>query len=134
MAERAEDTSPPPPLEEAREWVGSRVDDAGGSRVGAVQAVYVDAGDGEPAWLIVKVGRFGNTTALPYAECAGAGGRVWVAREKGEIRAAPPVRADRSLIREEELALCAHYAIPAGRGRHAAVEKRPAKAVTSKPA
>jgi hypothetical protein len=133
MAEGAEAASPPP-LEEALSWVGSRADDAGGARIGAVQAVYVDAKDGKPAWLIVKLGRFGGVTALPYAECAGAGGRVWVAREKAEVRAAPAVRAGRSLIREEELDLCAHYSIPAGHGRHAAVEGRPAKAVTSKPA
>jgi hypothetical protein len=134
MPDREPGAAAPPPLEQALGWVGFRVDDAGGTRVGSVQSVYVDAGDGEPVWLLVRVGRFGKLTALPYAECADGAGRVWVAHERKTIRSAPAVGSGQPLTREDEVALCAHYLIGSERGRHAAIAKRPAKAVTSKPA
>ena len=123
----------PAPLKEALGWVGFRVDDLNGSRVGTVQSVYVDAADDEPVWLGVKVGRFGRVTALPYAECADGPGRIWVAQERKTIRAAPAIESGEPLLREQELELCAHYLIRQG-GRYADVEKRAAKAITSRPA
>ncbi len=134
MADREPGAAAPPPLEQALGWAGFRVDDAGGTRVGSVQSVYVDAGNEQPVWLVVKVGLFGKLTAVPYAQCADAAGRVWVAQERRTIRAAPGVVSGQPLTREDELALCAHYLIGSDRGRHAAIAKRPAEVVTSKPA
>jgi PRC-barrel domain len=133
MAEPSAAGSAPPPLGDALGWVGFRVDDLNGSRVGTVQSVYVDAASEKPVWLIVKVGRFGNVTALPYAECADGAARVWIAHERKTIRAAPAVESGEPLVREQELELCAHYLIRQG-GRYADVEKRAAKAITSRPA
>ena len=133
MAEPSGSGSPPPPLDEALGWIGFRVDDRDGSRVGAVQSIYVDAANEKPVWLLVKVCRFGRVTALPYAECADGGGRIWVAQERKTIRAAPAVDSGEPLTREHELELCAHYLIRQG-GRYADVEKRAAKAITSRPA
>jgi PRC-barrel domain protein len=133
MAERKADGGSPPPLKQALGWIGFRVDDLNGSRVGTVQSVYIDAADEEPVWLVVKVGRFGKLTALPYAECADGAGRVWVARERKTIRAAPAIESGEPLRREQELELCDHYLIR-NRGRQAEVEERAAKAITSRPA
>ena len=123
----------PAPLKEALGWVGFRVDDLNGSRVGTVQSVYVDAANEKPVWLVVKVGRFGKATALPYAECADGAGRIWVAQDRKTIRAAPAIDSGEPLLREQELELYAHYLIRS-HGRHADVEERAAKAVTSRPA
>jgi PRC-barrel domain protein len=133
MAEPKAAAGAPPPLKEALGWIGFRVDDLNGSRVGTVQSVYVDAADEEPVWLAVKVGRFGRVTVLPYTECADGPGRIWVAQERRTIRAAPAIESGEPLVREQEIELCAHYLIRSS-GRHADVEERAAKAITSRPA
>lgn len=134
MADPAATGSPPPPLKEALGWIGFRVDDMNGSRVARVEGIYVDAEDGEPVWVTVKVGRFGKVTVIPYAECADRPGRVWVAHGRKVVRGAPTVNAGQPLTREQEVALCEHYFIRSERGRHAELEQRPAEAVTAVPA
>jgi hypothetical protein len=133
MPEPSAAGSAPAPLKEALGWIGFRVDDRDGSRVGTVQSVYIDAANEAPVWLVVKVGRFGKATALPYAECADGAGRIWVAQGRKTIRAAPAINSGEPLLREQELELCAHYLIRS-HGRHADVEERAAKAITSRPA
>jgi PRC-barrel domain len=133
MAEPDARASAPPPLEEALGWLGLRVDDMNGSRLARVQAIYVDADGGEPVWVVVKLGRFGKVTAIPFAECADGPGRIWVAHERKMVRGAPAIHAGKPLTREVELELYDHYLIRPGRGRRAAVESRPEGAVTAEP-
>lgn len=123
-----------PPLEEALGWIGFRVDDVNGSHLARVQAIYVDGEDTKPVWVVVKLGRFGKATAVPYRECADGPGRIWVARDRGAVRSAPAVEPDRPLRREEERALCNHYLIRPDRGRHAQLLERDEDAVTARPA
>jgi hypothetical protein len=134
MAEPTATGSAPPPLKEALGWVGFRVDDMNGSRVARVTGIYVDTADGEPVWVIVKLGRFGKVTAVPYQESADGPGRIWVAHGRKVIRAAPPIESGRPLSREGEIALCEHYFIRPDRGRHAEIEERGAETLTAKPA
>ena len=130
----SDSTLPPPSLEEARRWVGNRVDDVDGSAIGQAQGLYIDAEGGGPSWLVVKQGRFGGTlTVVPARDCAGGAGRVWVAHERGAIRGAPVVDPTRPLLREHELTICAHYGIGDALGRAAEVAGRSAEAVTSSP-
>jgi hypothetical protein len=130
--------APPIPLpspEEARRWVGHAVDDVGGSAVGQVQGFFVDAGGGEPTWLIARQGRLrGTLVAVPLCDCAGGGGRVWVAHGVEVIRSAPVVDPTRPLLREHELTICAHYGIGERVGRAAEVFAQPADSITSQPA
>jgi hypothetical protein len=133
MTEEA--TAGRPSAAEARRWVGNRVDDAGGASVGQVQGFFVDAEDGEPSWLIAKLGHFrGPLVAIPIEDCAGGGGKVWVAHERDAIRRAPVVDPTRPLLREHELTISAHYGIGPELGRAAAVGSRTEGATTSKPA
>lgn len=134
MAEPTATGSAPPPLKEALGWVGFRVDDMNGSRVARVEAIYVDAEDDEPIWVVVKVGRFGKVTAIPYADCADGPGRIWVAHGRKTIRSAPALQPGHALIREDEIELCEHYWIRPDRGRHATVEARAQETVTAEPA
>jgi hypothetical protein len=132
MAEAPTGTSS---LAEVRGWVGHAVDDADGAAVGQVHGLFVDAGGGEPTWLIARQGRVrGTLVAIPLRDCAGAGGRVWVAHEAGAIRDAPVVDPSRPLLREHELTICAHYGIDERVGRAAEVVARPEGSVTSQPA
>ena len=134
MAEPVATGSAPAPLKEALGWIGFRVDDMNGARVARVEGIYVDAEDGEPAWVIVKVGRFGKLTALPYLECADGPGRIWIAHGRKVVRGAPAIQPGRGLTREQELDLCDHFLIRPDRGRHEVVDSRPEGAVTSEPA
>ena len=134
MAEPSATGSAPPPLKEALGWVGFRVDDMNGARVARVLGIHVDAADGEPVWVVVKLGRFGKVTAIPYGDCADGPGRIWVAHGRKVIRAAPPIEGGRPLPREREIALCEHYFIRPDRGRLAEIEPRGAETLTAKPA
>lgn len=134
MAEPTATGSVPAPLKEALGWIGFRVDDMNGARVARVEAIYVDAADGEPVWLVVKVGRFGKVTAIPYGECADGPGRIWIAHGRKVVRGAPAIQPGQPLTREDELELCDHYLIRPDRGRHEVVDERPEEAVTAVPA
>jgi hypothetical protein len=113
---------------------GFEVDDAGGSRVGTVHGVYLDAESGEQAWLIVALGRRrAKLIAVPVAECAAAAGRVWVAQDGETLRSAPGIDPTRPLLREHVLTICAHYGIGERVGRAAEVAGRFAGNVVSKP-
>lgn len=134
MAEPA--TSASPSLSEARDWIGHQVDDADGTGTGQVQGLFVDAGSGEPTWLIVKQGgRFGGSlVSIPLRDCAAAAGRVWVAHGRETIRSSPVVDPTRPLLREHELTISAHYGIGERVGRAAEVAGRAEGSITSKPA
>jgi hypothetical protein len=135
-----------PTVAEAVGWSGFDVDEAGAARVGRVDSIFVDAGSGEPAWLIVALGGQGakrvafgrrrrtKNVAIPLRDCAGAAGRVWTAHERDALRTAPAVDPTRPLLREHELTICAHYGIGEQAGRAAEVVGRPEGSVTSQPA
>lgn len=125
-----------PDLAEALSWNGAELDDAGGRSVGRVTSVYVDAGAGNPVWLVVAMGRRRRAKAVvvPLRECAAMPGRVWTAQDRGAMHGAPAVDPARPLLREHETAICAHYGIGEGAGRHAEVVGRPAGSITAQPA
>lgn len=127
-------TAAPPSLEEAKGWIGHRVDEIDGGEIGLVQGLFVDADNGSPSWLIVRQGRFkGTLVAVPIVDCAGGAGRVWTAHEREAIRSAPVVDPTRPLLRQHELTICAHYGQGGGVGRAAEVADRKEDAVTSRP-
>jgi hypothetical protein len=126
----------PPSLAEALAWRGFELDDAGGDAVGRVEGVYADAGDGGPVWLVVATGRRrrAKTVAVPLRECAAMPGRVWTAQDREVVLSAPAIDPSRPLLREHEIAICAHYGVGDRAGRHAEVAARPEAAITAQPA
>jgi hypothetical protein len=120
---------------EAMGWLGADVAEIGGAAVGQVQGLFVDAEDGEPAWLIARLGRRRRTrvVAVPFASCAGAPFGVWVAQEGDAIRSAPVVDPTRPLRREHELTICAHFGIGERVGRAAQVAGRDEGGITATP-
>ena len=98
-------------------WIGYRVDDVYGARVGTVQDVYVDNDSGVPCWLLTKMGRFSDAHALlPMQDAVAGAGQVWVPYEKDMIRRAPQVAPGMPITQEREAALCAHYGVMQSRG------------------
>ena len=125
----------PPGLAEVLGWRGFKLDDAGGAVVGRVEGIYVDSDVGIPVWLVVRIGRRrrAKTLVVPLRECAAMAGRVWAAQSGEKMRAAPAVDPTRPLLREHELAICAHYGIGERIGRHAEVAGRANGSVTAGP-
>ena len=113
---------------------GAHVDDVSGASAGRLDGVFADAESGEPAWLLVKLGLFGKAVPVPAQDCAAAAGRVWIPYSREDLRAAPSVDSRRPLTREQELEICAGYAIPRDFGRADEIASRPPEAVTAKPA
>ena len=131
MAEAA--TLPAP--EEVRSWVGAEVAALDGPGLGEAQGFYVDGSSGEPAWLIVRLGRWRATrlVAVPMRSCAGAPFGVWVGLDGELMKTAPTVDPARPLRREHELTICAHFGIGEGVGRAAEVAGRPEGEATAAP-
>jgi hypothetical protein len=125
-----------PSAAEARAWIGAEVKDLEGVAVGEVHGFYLDQPSGEPAWLIVRIGRrrSARLVAVPLRDCAGAPFGAWVAQEGERLRRAPVVDPTRPLRREHELTICAHYGTSESVGRAAEVAGRLAEAVTAEPA
>jgi len=120
---------------EAMGWLGARVAELSGASIGEVQGFYLDAGSGEPAWLIARLGRRrrARVVAVPFDNCAGAPFGVWVAQEADAVRSAPVVDPTRPLRREHELTICAHFGIGEKVGRAAAVARRDEGEITATP-
>jgi hypothetical protein len=119
---------------EALGWAGAKLDELSGGAVGRVEGVLVDAIGGDPKWLLVRMGRFGHHTALPFSHAVGGIGRVWAPYDRDMIRRAPRVDAGRPLTRERELELCDFYGIGEDAGRRSEIAERPEGAVTAEPA
>jgi len=124
-----------PTSAEAMGWLGAELAELGGSALGQVQGLFVDAEGGEPAWLIARLGRRrrARVVAVPFANCAGAPFGVWVAQEADAIRSAPVVDPTRPLRREHELTICAHFGIGEKVGRAAEVAGRAEGEITATP-
>ncbi|HEX6205441.1 MAG TPA: PRC-barrel domain-containing protein [Solirubrobacterales bacterium] len=120
---------------EAMGWLGTEVTELGGSAIGQVQGLYLDADSGEPAWLIARLGRRrrARVVAIPFSNCAGAPFGVWVAQEADAVRSAPVVDPTRPLRREHELTICAHFGIGEKVGRAAEVQARESGGITATP-
>jgi hypothetical protein len=120
---------------EAMSWLGAEVAELSGDPIGQVQGLFVDAEDGEPAWLIARLGRRrrARVVAVPFSTCAGAPFGVWVAQEADAIRSAPVVDPTRPLRREHELTICAHFGIGEKVGRAAEVAPRTHGDITATP-
>lgn len=101
-----------PVLHEALSWIGNRVDDVYGARVGKIEDAYVDRSGGEPVWLLVRLGRFGDEhTLIPVGEAVAGPGHVWVPYERRQVKSAPAVTPGEPLGRELDLSIAAHYGL-----------------------
>jgi hypothetical protein len=134
MSDEAKADPELPGTAEALGWAGAKLDELGGGSVGRVEGVLVDAIGGDPKWLLVRMGRFGHHTALPFSHAVAGVGRVWAPYDREMVRRAPRVDAGRPLTRELELELCAYYGIGEDAGRGSEIADRPEGSVTAEPA
>ncbi|MWA05873.1 PRC-barrel domain containing protein [Actinomadura sp. LD22] len=105
-------------IEDIREWRGEDVVDASGSRIGELEAVYVDTATDQPSFATVKVG-FPTRQRLVFAPLDGAvagPGHVRLAHDKKRVKGAPSIGTDGELPASEEQAVFEYYDLPYGAG------------------
>ena len=122
-----------PSLKESSRWVGMRVDGVGNRTLGRVAGLHVDVEDGEPRWVVIRLGPLAGCTALPYAHVAEGAGRLWAAYERAWVRRAPRFGPGEALAAGEEIELCAHWGIREERDRAAEVAPHEDDEITAIP-
>lgn len=104
-----------------RDWRNHDVVDAGGSKIGQMEAVYVDTSTDLPAFASVKVGVVGRhrLTFVPLNGATVAPAHVRVTYSKKQVKGAPAIGTDGELAATEEPGLFEHYGLayqPGARG------------------
>ena len=122
-----------PSLTEARRWVGMRIDGTGNRSLGRVGGLLVDVEDGEPRWVLIRLGPIAGCTAVPFEHVAEGAGRLWSAYERDWVRRAPRFRRDEALAAGDEIELCAHWGIREQHGRAAQVAPHEDDEITAVP-
>ena len=102
------------PAENVKDWQGKHVVDPDGSKLGDLEAVYVDTISYEPAFVTVTMGMFGSKR-LAFVPLAGATvtpDHVRVRVDRDLAKEAPSIDTDGELTAEDEPAVFAHYDLP----------------------
>ena len=101
-----------------REWRGHEVVDVERSKIGELEAIYVDTKTDQPSFATVKIGML-RRTRLVFVPLAGAKvgpGYLKVAYPKNLVKDAPSIDTDGELLAGEEAAVFTHYDLPYGAG------------------
>lgn len=123
-----------PDADEVRCWIGSRLDEIGGTAVAKIEGFFADSETGRPEWLVVRLGRFGQHGLAPAREAVGVGGRVWVPYSRDAIKGTAKTSTKTPLTREAELELLKHFGADGDAGRAAELSARGFEAITAGPA
>jgi hypothetical protein len=121
-------------LAEAIEWLEMPIDGLGGKTLGRVAGIHLDAEDGEPRWLLIRLGPLAGCTAIPVEHAAEAAERLWCGYDPEWVNKAPRFKPDESLTAAQELELAAHWGVGEGRGRAAEVAERDPDEISAVPA
>ena len=100
--------------DDIREWRGHDVVDDSGSKIGQLEALYVDTRTDEYAFATVKVGLL-SRQRLVFTPTAGATvgpNYLKVAFAKKLVRDAPSIDTDGELLAQDEPAVFRHYDLP----------------------
>jgi hypothetical protein len=100
--------------ENLRDWRGHKVIDPEGSRIGDLEAVYVDTATDEPSFATVRVGMIGRhrLVFVPLAGATVTPDAVRVRYDKKLVGNAPGIDVDGELAADDEPQVFAHYELP----------------------
>ena len=102
--------------ENIRDWLGKKIVDPTGSKIGDMEAVYYDTATDSPTFATVELGMF-NRKRLAFVPLSGATvhpDHVKVTVDKDLAKEAPSIDTDGELPVEDEPAIFAHYGIDYG--------------------
>jgi uncharacterized protein (TIGR02271 family) len=101
-----------PDIDTVRTWEGRTMVDRDGSRIGSIEALYLDDQTGQPEWALVNTGLFGTRSSfVPLTQATQAGEDVRVPYDKQLVKDAPRVDPDQHLSEAEERQLWRHYGL-----------------------
>jgi hypothetical protein len=100
--------------EDIREWRGHHVVDDSGSKIGELEALYVDTRTDEYMFATVKVGLLSRSrlVLVPTAGAKVGPGYLKVAFPKKLVRDAPSIDTDGDLMATDEPGVFRHYELP----------------------
>jgi sporulation protein YlmC with PRC-barrel domain len=103
-------------MEDAKSLVGKNLLGTDGEKIGRINAIYVDAGTGEPEWVAVNMGGLlgGKVAFAPVAQVTREGEDAVVAYEKQHVKHAPKAQTEGAMSPAEEEKLCGYYGIDRG--------------------
>lgn len=106
------------PAENIRDWRGLAVVDRDGSKIGELEAVYVDTATDVPAFATVKVGIVGRhrLVFVPLDGASVSPGHVRVTCDKRQVKDGPAIGVDGELLAEQEPDVFSHYGIAYAKG------------------
>jgi PRC-barrel domain protein len=96
-----------------REWRDHDVVDAGGHKIGELEAVYVDTSSDQPSFGTVQVGMPGRhrLVFVPLDHAIVGPGYLKVAYDKKQVKDAPSIGTDGELPAGDEEAIFKHYGL-----------------------
>jgi uncharacterized protein (TIGR02271 family) len=95
-----------------RTWHGRTMLDRDGSRIGTIDAIYLDDHTGQPEWALVNTGLFGTkSTFVPLAQATQTGDDVRVPYDKQLVKDAPRIDVDQHLSEADEQQLWRYYGL-----------------------
>ena len=101
----------------AQELTGRTVVDPDGSKIGKVEQVYLNDHSGQPEWVTVSTGLFGNKESfVPLRGADFTGEDIVASVSKDVVKDAPRVENDGHLEVDEEQELYRYYADKLGTG------------------
>ena len=102
------------PAENLRDWRGEKVIDPDGSKIGELEAVYVDTGSDQPSFATVKVGIIGRhrLVFVPLDGATVSPSALRVRYDKKLVAEAPGIDVDGELTAADEPGVFAHYSLP----------------------
>jgi uncharacterized protein (TIGR02271 family) len=101
-----------PDIDTVRTWQGRTLVDRDGSRIGSIDAIYLDDQTGHPEWALVNTGLFGTKASfVPLAQATQTDQDVRVPYDKQLVKDAPRVDPDQRLSEAEERQLWRHYGL-----------------------
>jgi uncharacterized protein (TIGR02271 family) len=101
-----------PDIETIRTWEGRTLLDREGSRIGTIDAIYLDDRTGQPEWALVNTGLFGiKSSFVPLVQAFQSDHDILVPYDKQLVKDAPRVDPDQHLSEAEERQLWRHYGL-----------------------
>jgi uncharacterized protein (TIGR02271 family) len=99
-----------PNTTDVQHWEGQHLLGRDGSKIGKIDAIYLDDHSGEPEWALVNTGLFGTRSSfVPIAHATSSGDGVTVPFDKDQVKGAPNVDEDGHLSPQEEAELYRYY-------------------------
>ncbi|MFK4148487.1 PRC-barrel domain-containing protein [Streptomyces sp. NPDC004065] len=99
--------------QDVRQWRGHPVHGADGSKIGELEAIYVDTITDQPFFATVKTGMLGRQRLafVPLTGATVSPGHLNVAFDKKVVKDAPSIDTDGELLVEGEPAVFEHYGL-----------------------